>query len=237
MKDRDQEEWRPVIGYEGLYDVSDLGNVRSACKRKGSRGGLLKPGLSSGKRTVILYRDGTRKTRLVAHLVLEAFTGPRPDGKWARHGPGGGQDDRHVNLSWGTPPENAADRVRDKTQLLGEQVPGSKLTAEIVAECRRRYTAGETHRRLAAEFGVAQPTLSNAITGRTWGWLPGAVPADRKRHKQRGTAHHAAKLTPEIIAEARDRNAAGESQRALAAEYGVTQATLWKALSGATWAA
>ena len=239
----DQETWRPVVGYEAWYEVSDLGRVRSLDRytrvRHGLRllrGRILKPGISSTKRTVVLYRDGdTRKTRLVAHLVLEAFTGPRPSGQQARHGPGLALDDRLANLSWGTRQENCADMVRDGTRLLGEQVTGARLTAEIVSECRRRYLAGETQGVLSAEFGVSRPTLSNAITGKTWYWLPGAVLVDRNTRRQRGTAHNNAKLMPEIIAEARHRNAAGESQYALAAEFGVTQATLWKAIRGKTW--
>jgi hypothetical protein len=232
-------EWRPVVGYEGLYEVSDLGAVRSAGKRKGSRGGPLRPaptGGASPRLCVVLHKNNVRKTRLVHHLVLEAFIGPRPSPEHeACHGPGGALDNRLVNLRWGTPAQNQADRVRDGTSNRGTRQWQAKLTDEIVLECRRRYAAGETQQVLAAEYGVHQAAMSQAITGASWAWLPDAVPIDRKRHGTQGAAHHSAKLTPEIVEEAHRRNEAGETQRALAAEYGVTQATLWKALNGRTW--
>lgn len=227
-----------MADYEGLYEVSDQGNVRSARRRKGSRGGPLKPALTGGsspRLCVILYKNGKRRTRLVHHLVLEAFTGPRPPGQEACHGPGGALDNRHVNLYWGTREQNQADRVRDGTSNRGEQQWQARLTAEIVIECRRRYEAGETQAVLAKEFGITGPAMSDAITGRRWAWLPGAVPVDLARRARRGTAHHAAKLTPELIEQARTRCANGEKQRDVAASMGVSQGTIWKAINGLTW--
>lgn len=72
-------------------------------------------------------------------------------------------------------------------------------------------------------------------TGTKWAWVPGAVPGDGRRHRARGTASGSAKLTPEIVREARARSALGESSYALAAEYGVAQSTLWAAIRGHTW--
>ena len=229
-----------MTGYEGLYEVSNLGSVRSAGKRKGSRGGMLRPGLTGGaspRLCVVLYKNGARKTRLVHHLVLEAFDRLREPGEESRHGPGGPFDNRWPeNLKWGTPAENQADRVRDGTSNRGERQWQAKLTAEIVTECRRRYAAGERLGQLAAEFGINPASMSQVVSGATWAWLPGAIPVDPKRHARCGTAHHAAKLTPDVIAEARERCASGEKQRDVAASYGVVQATLWKALNGRTWA-
>lgn len=48
----------------------------------------------------------------------------------------------------------------------------AKLTEEIVAEARRRYAAGESQGALAREFGVARPTMAQAIVGRTWKNVP-----------------------------------------------------------------
>jgi hypothetical protein len=221
------ERWRPVPGYEGLYAVSDLGNVRSfhAGRGTGKRGGLLRPGLTAGRLCVALRRDGTSRTRLVHHLVLEAFAGPRPPGLNALHGPGGPLDNRLANLRWGTQRENYA----------GERAPTAKLTEAAVIECRRRYAAGETQRALAAEFGVNPATISEAVTGRKWGWLPGAVPTDRTRHGRKGERHHAAKLTAAQAAEIR-RRAGQEHHGALASEFGVSQASVWRIAEGRTWA-
>jgi hypothetical protein len=232
------EKWKPVTGYEGLYDVSNLGEVRSYQRsdKPRLRGDLLTPGLSSGKRTVILYKGGCRVTRLVSHLVLEEFIGPRKPGEEARHGPRGPLDDSEANLCWGTREENQGlDRVRDGTSNRGTRQWMAKLTDAGVLECRRRYAAGEVQRALAIEFGISSGAMSQVITGARWGWLPGAVSIDqRSRQGKQGTAHHGAKLTPEIVRAARKRNSAGESQYALAVEYGVAQPTL-QAIAGKTW--
>lgn len=62
------EEWRDIPGYEGLYKVSDLGNVLSIRKN-----GLLKPGLSHGYKVVVLFADKKRSTIKVHQLVAMAF--------------------------------------------------------------------------------------------------------------------------------------------------------------------
>jgi hypothetical protein len=236
--DATPETFKPVVGYEGLYAVSDLGNVRSLHRsyKPRLRGDLLSPGLSAGRLTVHLYRDGEGTSRLIHHLVLEAFVGPRPPGMEGCHGPRGALVNSLDNLSWGSPEQNQGpDRVRDGTSNRGERQWQAKLTEAVVIECRRRYAAGETQQVLAAEFGVDGAAMSQAITGAHWAWVPGAVPTDRHRHGQQGAAHHGAKLTAEIVLECRRRFAAGENSYALAGEFGVTQPTMHAAISGKTW--
>lgn len=239
MSGDDAERWLAVPDWEGFYEVSDLGNVRSLHRslRPRLRGNLLSPGASEGSRlSVVLYRNGERRTRLVHQLVLEAFIGPRPDGMEALHGPGGALDNRLANLSWGTHAVNVGpDKVRDGTSNRGERQGRAKLTEQIVTECRRRYAAGERLKVLISEYGTTTSGMSNAISGKTWHWLLGAVPVDRKRHGRQGAAHHAAKLTAEIVLECRARYAHGEAIRALAREFGVRQPSMQKAIHGRTW--
>lgn len=69
------EKWKDVPGYEGLYQVSNLGRVKSF--HRGVR--ILKPVMNSyGYYMVFLYKDGKRKEVLVSRLVAEAFI-PNPD--------------------------------------------------------------------------------------------------------------------------------------------------------------
>lgn len=229
------ERWLPVVGYEGLYEVSDLGRVRTR-RRKGSKGGLLRPGLSAAHLTVALYLDGVPRSRLVHHLVLEAFVGPRPPGMEGCHGPGGALDNSLRNLSWDSREKNQGlDRVRDGTSNRGERQGQAVLTAEIVTSCRQRYAGGERLHVLVAEYGVTVAGMSNAVSGKTWSWLPGAVPVDRHRNGVKGAAHHGAKLTAEIVLECRRRFANGENSYALAREFGVAQPTMHNAIVGRTW--
>lgn len=83
------EEWRPVPGFEDLYEVSDRGRVRSIERETpaGRRGGTIKsPGRAGrGYPQAHLWKEGERYARYVHDLVLEAFRGPRPEGHQASH--------------------------------------------------------------------------------------------------------------------------------------------------------
>ena len=104
-------QWRPVSGYEGLYEVSSNGQVRSVRRtdnlgrRVGGR--PIRPDtLGRGYLRVTLYRGGRRHRRWVHHLVLEAFIGPQPTGQEALHLNDAADDNRVENLRWGTRQEN-----------------------------------------------------------------------------------------------------------------------------------
>lgn len=113
--------WRPVLGFEGLYEVSDDGQVRSLDRHVADgrlfRGKLLRPGVKrpTGHLLVSLYRNGHGTTRAVHRLVLESFVGPRPRGSECRHGNGQASDNRLANLAWGSRSENHRDAVRHGT--------------------------------------------------------------------------------------------------------------------------
>lgn len=171
------ERWLPVAGWGGLYEVSDLGRVRSLPRRcsNGMRGGQVIGGCvySNGYTYVWLTRGPRREREALHRLVLEAFAGPCPPGQEACHGPGGQSDNRWPeSLKWGTPSENQRDRFRDGTDMAGEQNTKAKLTWAAVREIRRRAANGATVALLAAEYGkeygIAPVTLRNVLEGRTW---------------------------------------------------------------------
>lgn len=186
MTDPATERWLPVVGHEGLYEVSDLGRIRSLDRSVAARWGpgtrpvsgcMMTPREQNGYLEVVLSRYGTQKVAKVHRLVGEAFIGPLPPKLETRHGPGGKLDNRLANLCYGTRSENQRDRKRDGTARIpprvgsgprGETHPFAKLTAAIVADCRSRYAAGETQHSLASEFGVAVSAMHNAIHGKSW---------------------------------------------------------------------
>lgn len=113
-------KWLPVVGYEGLYEVSDHGEVRSLDKltrgRYGPRlvrGTLLRATMSNNHLAVGLCREGEQNTRRVHHLVLESFVGPRPEGKQGLHWDDDPYNNHIENLRWGTRSENMQDRIRN----------------------------------------------------------------------------------------------------------------------------
>ncbi len=118
------EEWRPVIGYEGRYEVSSLGRVRSLSRtvehKDGTRsrraGRILSPGhRSNGYLHVNLYYGHKRSKSIYVHtLVLEAFVGPRPSPEMvARHLDDNSTRNHVDNLAWGSESENQYDKVRN----------------------------------------------------------------------------------------------------------------------------
>lgn len=105
------EKWAPISGFEGRYEVSSLGRVRSLPRRR-SKGGYLKPWLRSGYETV----DIARRLSLVHRLVAEAFLPPRlPGQSVVRHINGDRLDNRSVNLAWGTQSDNELDKIAHGT--------------------------------------------------------------------------------------------------------------------------
>lgn len=104
------ELWRPVVGWEGLYEVSDQGRVRSL-PRTTTKGRVLKLRLAEGYPAVSLSKEAVVRTRKVHKLVIEAFIGPCPEGLEVRHLNGVSTDARLLNLRYGTRSENARDRV------------------------------------------------------------------------------------------------------------------------------
>jgi hypothetical protein len=171
------EHWLSIAGFEGCYEVSDLGRVRSLLrvirhsdgKPRTVRGGILKATVKGHYFYVCLNGSGRKRDAAVHVLVAETFIGPRPDGQVVCHGPGGKLDNRAANLSYDTQVKNCGpDRYRDGTILLGIQCPMAKLDDEKVREIRAREVAGETRAALAREFGVSRKAIIDAVTGRTW---------------------------------------------------------------------
>ena len=159
------EEWKPVPGWDGLYEVSNEGRVRSLARTLLKRGGTMKYRLpekilsnrisGSGYPAVFLCRDGVREQATVHTLVLQAFVGPRPTSTHKGLHRDDNPRNNHVsNLYWGTMQENALDRVRNgrdrnarKTKcnrghaLIGPNLaPWSSVNRRACLACNRANT-------------------------------------------------------------------------------------------------
>lgn len=115
-----QERWLPVVGYEGKYEVSDLGLVRSLARQLTDRTGrtqnikakLLAFGAQqSGHLSVVLSSGGQTQSYRVHRLVLAAFAGPCPDGMEACHNDGDPTNNTMTNLRWDTHTNNVGDTI------------------------------------------------------------------------------------------------------------------------------
>lgn len=122
------EEWRPVPGYEGSYEVSSLGRVRSIPRVLTMRNGqtrthpgrLLKPRPAGRERMHLQVVVGGRP-RYVHRLVLLAFHGPAPAGMQGCHNDGNSKNNRLDNLRWDTGSNNRYDSVRHGTHPMASK--------------------------------------------------------------------------------------------------------------------
>ena len=169
-----REEWRPVVGYKGWYDVSNLGRVRRIKQVVGTFSGrIIKGSVSSfGYVKVRLSNDVKFHDYCMHRIVSEAFIGKCSDGKQVNHIDGNKANNLADNLEYVTPSENLIHsyRIGSHVPLRGETHGRSKLTEENVREIRRLLVKESQHV-IARLFNVSQSTISDISTGNNWGWL------------------------------------------------------------------
>lgn len=121
------EVWKPIPEYS-QYEASTLGNVRSVDRMiPAGTGTRFMPGRTlrqnpntRGYLQVRLHKGSEAKSFAVHRIILTTFVGPRPDGMETRHLNGDRRDNRLTNLAYGTPKENAADRVAHGTSVRSD---------------------------------------------------------------------------------------------------------------------
>jgi hypothetical protein len=164
------ERWLPVVGWEGLYEVSDLGRVRSLDRTveyyhwpsKGVReykykGQILKRKYchknAYGKWPVVMLGNGDqgRKYPLVSRLVLTAFLRPPQEKEDAAHFDGVPENCALGNLRWATRKENAADTIRHGR--CGR--PPKLATQAVRAAIREALANGESLTAQARKHGIS----------------------------------------------------------------------------------
>ena len=137
------EQWKPVYGYEGIYEVSSHGRVRSLDRVVTYSDGRVRhykgkvlhatPKKRGGYPVVCLYSQDKGQIRTVHSLVAETFIGPRPEGTEVCHNDGDPANSRLDNLRYGTSRENKLDTVRHGTDRDAAKTHcprGHRLSAE-----------------------------------------------------------------------------------------------------------
>lgn len=182
--DESSEKWLPVVGYEGRYEVSNYGRVRSLCWRGGSslqqrdksRSRPMRPQKSTtGYRYVTLHKDGSRRNKLIHQLVARAFIGLPSEDQEVRHLDGTRTNNRVENLMWGTRSENIYDAVAHGTHYMasrekcktGHPLGGKNSDGkdrECLA-CRRASATVKYHKDLRPRFkDVADKHYENILS-------------------------------------------------------------------------
>lgn len=165
------ELWRPVVGYEDWYQVSNLGRVKRVKSGPGATAGrLLKSGWECAKySTVKLNKNGECKGHGVHRLVALAFLGdpPTPD-HVVNHINNMKHDNRVENLEWVTQSENAKLGFIAGRDTTGERNSMAKLTWDQVHEIRRLRKQGTRVSLIAKMYDVGYGTIRNIVLNKRW---------------------------------------------------------------------
>jgi hypothetical protein len=168
----DGEEFRPVVGFETRYAVSNFGRLKSLVAGPATYPGkvLLLATKSSGYLEAGLWDQEKITYARVHRLVCEAFIGPRPEGHIINHKDGVKKNNRADNLEYVTHQENC----RHSIEVLGNRVDGefnsaAKLTREQVEDIRRLYRlSGRSQQSIADQFQIHQTQVSRIVRGASW---------------------------------------------------------------------
>lgn len=178
------EEWRDIKDFEGFYQVSSLGNIRSldrlvnGSRKKGLQRAIGKPikpqRRRSGHYDVLLKKNGLQKRMWVHRIVAQTFL-DNPDSlpivNHLDHNPG---NNEVSNLEWCTQGHNVRhchDNGRGNPRR-GERSWSAKLTEAQVLEIRNRYKMGEVGVRLAKEFKIHPEYIYRITSRKNWKHLP-----------------------------------------------------------------
>lgn len=171
-----EEVWRDIPGYEGQYQASSLGRIKSVTRRvtqmsrwgklftRTMPGRILRPAkfCSSGHVSVVLGHGVNGSP--VHQLIILTFKGPPPEGMEVRHLNGDPGDNQLENLVYGTRTENILDVYRQGKAWR-------KLTAEQALEIKDALRNGEPGVNIAKAFNISQSVISAIKHGRIYWWL------------------------------------------------------------------
>lgn len=172
-----EENWKDIPGYEGEYQASTLGRIKSLsrkvfCRNPYTRAPfyrivkerILKPGKysKSGHLSVVLRRGSNGSP--VHQLIMKTFIGEPPAGTEVCHLNGNPADNRLSNLRYDTRTENIIDVYRQGKRWR-------KLSTQNVIDIKNKLSRGFTCTEIAKEFSVSICTISAIKNGRTFSWL------------------------------------------------------------------
>jgi hypothetical protein len=167
-----KEIWKDVPNYEGLYQISNFGRVRSLIKYKGTNQRILKQSKNTqGYLFVGLWKNKKQKFITTHTLVLQTFIGKKPFQKAVcRHLDGNQYNNRWFNLKWGTVKENIADEIRHGTFInnSGSKNGRSKLLEKDVIQILNLINYGETDTEISIKYHVSRKTINNIRNKKNW---------------------------------------------------------------------
>lgn len=155
------EIWKPVKGYEGIYEISNLGNVRNLTtdtfKKSSKR--------IDGYYVVTLYKEGKQNTFLLHRLVGIAFIANKENKPQINHIDNNKANNNVSNLEWVTNSENQKHSYKNGKK----PTINNKLNEQQVINIFQEYKKGKTsYKRLSIKYKVGKTTIENIIKRHNW---------------------------------------------------------------------
>jgi hypothetical protein len=231
-----EEIWKDIEGYEGLYQVSNLGRVKSLDREvryrnsfRNVKGAMLS--LVSDKNGYLLiglYKDGEAKTKTVHRLVAQTFI-PNPDNlPCVCHKDDNPSSNSSNNLFWGTYQDNRDDCVNKDRQAKGNVSGMSKLIEKDIPEIWERLGEGESQISIAEYYNVEKSTIGFIKSGKSWFHIT-------KDLKPLSESVFIGSLDEKDIPVIWERLRNKESQISIAKDYGVSRQAIGKMKTGRSW--
>ncbi len=182
-KETNKEEiWKPIVGYENLYEVSNIGRVRSLDRFVSAKlnsvshkkGQLLKPRIDhKGYARVCLSKNGKGKHFRIHRLVALTFILNPNNLPQVNHKTGNKLQNNIENLEWITNLDNMRhawkNGLKNNDFIRGENHPKAILTSDLVRKIKQDYIPRKFGpKTLAKKYGVARSNVKNIVLGKTW---------------------------------------------------------------------
>ena len=173
-----EERWKAISGYEGIYEVSDRGRVKSLDRinhyKRNIKERILKPRINNrGYCHSYLYINGVAKSIKTHRLVAIAFIPNPNDYPFVNHIDGIKTNNYVNNLEWCTRLYNVRHAFTNglMVSVNGSKHGGSKLTEEDVIDIRIRLGLGESKKGIARLYGVSDTQISRIGKKLSWSHL------------------------------------------------------------------
>lgn len=173
------ETYIQIKNFEGCYEVSNLGNVRSIERpvynsdgswKRTAKSRIMKPyKMPNGYLHVSLRKGTIYKSLRIHRLVAEHFLNNPDNLPEVNHKDCDKENNRLTNLEWTTRKDNVLHAIAHKKfPMLGETHKNAKLTAIQVIQIREKYSKGSKLVRLAEEYSVSDGSIWEIVNRLTW---------------------------------------------------------------------
>jgi len=161
-----QEIWKDIPNYEGLYQCSNLGRVKSLRFNKEK---ILKQGIGHcGYSQVVLSLNNEKRTIATHRLVANSFLNNPKKLSCVCHKNDNKTDSFVENLFWGSHKDNMMDKVKKNRQAKGENIGSSKLRSADVLIIKELLKSNLKQKEIAIRFNVSPVAISYIKHRKTW---------------------------------------------------------------------